>query len=340
MKGCLKIGGYIFLGFFVLSIIGVLLRDKNDNIQQFRAVNTQVLNVRKGPGADYNKIGEKEKGQKLAVLKDTSGWLKVKNNDTVAWVKKEYTVENEKWKTINTEKNEENTASKSTNSSIQPISYEIMKTKDLSSKNYGRLNSEYGISERPVKHKIQYHIALGLDANREQIKPTAKTIVQDISNKNPDIDEIILELYSEKELAEVGGAGDIAKAIWAANGELGNVTPEIARSNNRNSYNLKIDFRQENLAKYLKQKKKTEKKFGLTEAKRKEIYKALVKAGDKAIKEADRKFEVGTSKHSKATKKLREKYKRMVYQKYDITKEVAKKINNEALKENWASPEF
>lgn len=113
MKGCLKIGGYIFLGFVVLSVIGVLLRDKNDNIQQFRAVNTQVLNVRKGPGADYNKVGEKEKGQKLAVLKDTSGWLKVKNNDTVAWVKKDFTLEASKYEKLQQQRE------RATNSSSQ-----------------------------------------------------------------------------------------------------------------------------------------------------------------------------------------------------------------------------
>jgi hypothetical protein len=344
MGGCLKVIGYISAGIIGLAVLAAIVSEFIGTSEgEMKVVNTPVLNVRKGPGADLEKVGEKRYGDTIKVVKDSAGWsqfisMEADKDTSLAWVKKTYIADPSEVEKVGKDEQETKSASKSQNNDAKAASYEIVKTEDLSSKNYGKLSPEYDLSKAPKKRKIQYHIALGLDITREQIEPTTNAIIRDITEKNPELDEAILELYSEKGLAKGGASGDVASSTWAPNGELGNVTPEIARSNDRSKYDIKIEQKQENLSEYLNQKEKTEKKFGLTEDKRKEIYKAIIKAGDRAIDEADKKYSVGSRKHSKATDRLAKKYKSRVYDEYGITKSQADKIINEALEENWATP--
>ena len=77
-------------------------------------------------------------------------------------------------------------------------------------------------------------------------------------------------------------------------GALGNVTPEIALENNRDSYQTTIHVR-DNLEEYLEKRSESEEAFGLTEAKRREIFKEIVTAEDRAQAEADRQYPISGS---------------------------------------------
>lgn len=91
-------------------------------------------------------------------------------------------------------------------------------------------------------------------------------------------------------------------------------------------------------------------KKNLSEAKRKEIYKALIKAADRAEAEADRKYpwpkpndsrakaDEKIRKNAEALDALAEKYKSEVAKRYGITQEQRKEINWEGTLKEWPLP--
>ena len=223
---------------------------------------------------------------------------------------------------------------------VLPTSYKIVSTNNMSRKSTVKPLSEYSTSELaniPKKKKMEYNIAVGDTIRKEQIRPTAKKIIQDITSKDPEVDEVILNLNANDTMGS--SPYDIAQCIWAPEGELGVVTPSVAESNIRDRYELSISYR-DDLETYLKKKRKGEKRFGLSEETRKEIYYAFVKAEDKAIRQADKKYSIGSEKHSNTVDSLRKKFEEEVYKRYDINEETGKKIYSEGARMNWEVPKF
>lgn len=242
---------------------------------------------------------------------------------------------------------------------IETADYEIAKIEDQSRKAFGKKSlSQYKTSELenlPTNKKILYRIVLSKEIKENQVKPTVEKIVNKLTSDDADIDEIILWFYSSKEV--LNNPYDIGTAIWAPNGKLGNIDAKIAKNNNRENY--KIEYRiKENLDEYLTQKSKSEVKFGFTEDERKQIFKDMVKAEDKANeyerleqdKALDRilkekgtlddksreQLKVEYNKISKRTEKLMIEYKSKVLKKYKITEEQEQEISIEGLDENWS----
>lgn len=241
---------------------------------------------------------------------------------------------------------------------IETADYEIAKIEDLSRKAFGKkLLSQYTISEieqLPTNKKNSYKIILSKDIKENQVKPTIEKIVYELTSKDSDIDEIILCFYSSKEV--LNNPYDIGTAIWAPNGELGNINADIAQNNNRENYNIKYNIK-ENLEQYLEQISKSEVKFGFTENERKQIFKDIVNAEDKAheyerieqdkildsLLENNGKFDDKTreymkkeySKISEKSEKIKKNGKSKVFKKYKITGELEMKIKTEGLIENW-----
>ncbi len=225
-----------------------------------------------------------------------------------------------------------------------PIDYEIVESEDQSHKALGnKLLSDYTTQEiinLPTDKKMLYRIVVSPDIKENQVKPTIDKIISELTIKDSDIDEIILFLYSDQELSN--GAYDVGTAIWAPNGELGNVTSEIAKKNNRLGYETSYDIK-ENLEEYLSQREKSEDRFGFTEEKRKQIFKEIVAAEDKAMNEADIKYPIKAGatlddieKNIDLNNELIEKYKTQVRTKYGITEDIESEIIVESFKELWA----
>jgi hypothetical protein len=142
-----------------------------------------------------------------------------------------------------------------------------------------------------------------------------------LTSKDSDIDEIILWLYSDKEISN--STFDIGTAIWAPNGKLGNIDANIAQNNNRVNY--KIDYQiKQNLEQYLTQKFETSDKFGLIIDERKQVFKDIVKAEDDAY----------NYKESEQEKVLKENKSKLL-KKYNITSEQLKEIGTEGLDKFW-----
>jgi hypothetical protein len=208
---------------------------------------------------------------------------------------------------------------------IDTADYEIINFEDQSRKALGKKPlSQYKTSEiekLPTNKKIIYRIVLSKDIKENQVKPTIENIIANLTSKDSDIDEIILWLYSDKEISN--STFDIGTAIWAPNGKLGNIDANIAQNNNRVNYRIDYQIKQ-NLEQYLTQKFETSDKFGLTIDERKQVFKDIVKAEDDAY----------NYKESEQEKVLKENKSKLL-KKYNITSEQLKEIGTEGLDKFW-----
>jgi len=232
------------------------------------------------------------------------------------------------------------------------MDYKIVSREDLSMKALGNKSlSDYTTNEienLPLNKKISYNLVVGKNINSKKIKPFITNFINKKTNENKEIDELGVLIYSTED--RVNGAYDIARAIWSTDGEWGGITPNIARDNVRDNYEIFIDIR-DNLDEYLNKISKEETKFNLSEKKRKEIYKELILCEDRAMIEADKHYssmcsecsefiEEDFGKRNEMENRLLKEYKKEVRNKYNITKEQQEEISMEGLNKNWPMPEM
>jgi len=227
----------------------------------------------------------------------------------------------------------------------RPVLYEIVKVKDLSLKALSKPLSSYSLNELnnlPMNVRKTYQVLVPEDIRQEQIRPTVEKIISMITSENNDIDEIILNLCSDREIATLY---DVAKVTWAPNGEWGSTTPEIARTNDRISYKMVFEIRPD-LEEYLIQRNQTESKYGLKNEERKRFFKELIASEDKAMLEADRIYpldskqpgwrEDNLNKNIQMYRNLRDKYRAQLAQKYGLSENQMSDISVEGIKKNWS----
>ena len=105
--------------------------------------------------------------------------------------------------------------------------------------------SEYSAGEvdkLPLNKRVAYSIVVPTDISKSKLENTLKSIVAEDISLDKDVDEIIIFVYDNKD--DVGKLPyTFGKLTWAPKGELGNVTPEIALNNIRDSYNLEIEIK-------------------------------------------------------------------------------------------------
>jgi hypothetical protein len=223
--------------------------------------------------------------------------------------------------------------------------YEIIKSEDGSHKALGdKLLSEYSSQELnslPLNKRISYSIVVSSKIKEAQVHPTIEKIITDLTTKDRDIDEIILFVYSDKEL--VGNPYDVATAVWGKDGSLGKVSAEIAKSNDRTGYQITIQVK-ENLEEYLLQIGMSEEKFKLSEEERRQFYKELIATERQATIDADSKYPIDKAgvtkeeitKNTDFNYELTQKYTAELLLKYGITEDQSMEISMEAWDEGWS----
>lgn len=230
------------------------------------------------------------------------------------------------------------------------VDYEIVQTEDMSHKAMDGPLSSYTtaeIEQLPIDKKISYKVVVSPEIKEDEVRPTVGKIIIKLTEADPEIDEIILFLYSDPELIEE--SYDVATATWAPYGELGNITPQIALNNDRNDYKTNIQIK-EDLEKYLSQRNTSEEKFGLSEDQRREIFKAIVISQDSALEKAEADMpliDVSDPGYSNDVymaqlmeqreyeRGLQETYRKEVLAQFGLDEEVAKQIELEAYEEGW-----
>lgn len=134
-----------------------------------------------------------------------------------------------------------------TKDELEPVSYDIVTEQSMRINYGGRMAERAG-----------YNVVVDTGIKRKKIRPTVEQIVSDIRERNDEIDLIHLYLYStESKVKQTYEPYDIAMADWAPKGRVANLTEQIVRNNNRNSYKIKIEVK-ENLKEYLGKREETE----------------------------------------------------------------------------------
>lgn len=207
---------------------------------------------------------------------------------------------------------------------VETIDYEIVNVESQTRKAIGKKPlSQYEVSELkelPEYKKAIYKIVLSKDIKEKLIKPTVEKIINDLS-RDKGIGEIILFLYSDKELIDEGY--DIGSVTWASYGKLGNIDAHTVQNNNRENYSIDYNLKN-NLDEYLSKRLEDVKKFGLTSEERKQVFKDKVKAEDNA-------FEY---KESEQERIMKENYAKIL-KKYNINLNQLHEISNEGQEKYW-----
>ena len=142
-------------------------------------------------------------------------------------------------------------------SSVENASaYEIFSREDKSHKATTKPIAAYTqkeLDELPDAKQIRYKIVVPESFKAEQARPTINKFIADMAEKDPDIDEIELHIYSEK--SRLNGPYDVAKAVWGVGGKLEKVGPEVAIGNKRDDYEIKTHIHQD-LDEYLEKRGK------------------------------------------------------------------------------------
>jgi len=123
-------------------------------------------------------------------------------------------------------------------------SYIVVSTSDNKIKAITKNLSDYSNTELntlPVNYRKEYRIVVPSDISKEKLKAVMKQLVVQETEKNLDIDEIVIFAYDRKEDSD--GIYTFGKMEWCPNGNWGDVTPEIASTNNRSSYQYIYDIK-------------------------------------------------------------------------------------------------
>lgn len=95
------------------------------------------------------------------------------------------------------------------------------------------------LEELPNSKRLTLSIVVPFDISKESLSNTLKSIVSEQTNKDNDIDEIVIFAYDDKD--DIGRTQyTFGKILWAPNGKTGNITPQIAKNNTRNNYEFDI----------------------------------------------------------------------------------------------------
>lgn len=205
--------------------------------------------------------------------------------------------------------------------------YSLLKKEDISYKL--SLND----AKAPINKRFSYKFLVSDKIRREQIEPLFNKLNKDIISEDNDIDDITIWLYSDKKL--MTGSYDVAMATWAPTD--GEVTKDIAVSNNRDSYQLVTSI-PANLEEYLSRNKTTVIE-GLSLNLRKKIYQELANTETMARKILDKKYpytaNFDTDNYADKLDELTKKYEKEISKKYKINNNTVKSIYAEGDKSGW-----
>lgn len=222
-------------------------------------------------------------------------------------------------------------------SSIQVNKIEFIEFEDISVRIIGDNDlselTDSQLAQVPINKRINCRLAVTSDFNAGELEIVINDFINKIVSIDQDIDELNIYLYSDKSL--FNGAYDIAMATWLP--RTGEVNGDIAKSNSRSNYEIKITAR-ENLKEFLLQRNIEEEKFGISHDDRKNIYSELVRAEMRAREDADKMFPANTSveKNVEKNTELLKKYKMEIRKKYKISEDIEWEIIDEGLKKGWA----
>ena len=125
--------------------------------------------------------------------------------------------------------------------STKVSAFTIEESEFSSAKAMTRKLSDYSTQELkdlPKFIRLTMSIVVPFDISKENLENTLKSIVSKKTEKDNDIDEIVIFAYDDKN--DIGTGYTFGKLFWSPNAKTGNVTPEIAKNNIRTNYKFDI----------------------------------------------------------------------------------------------------
>jgi hypothetical protein len=122
--------------------------------------------------------------------------------------------------------------------------FTIEESEFSSAKAMTRKLSDYSTQELkdlPKFIRLTMSIVVPFDISKENLENTLKSIVSKKTEKDNDIDEIVIFAYDDKN--DIGTGYTFGKLLWSPNAKTGNVTPEIAKNNIRTNYKFDITIK-------------------------------------------------------------------------------------------------
>lgn len=161
-------------------------------------------------------------------------------------------------------------------------------------------------------------ITVPYETTDEEVKATLRAALKDLQDLHPDAGALMVRLFFEG-----GTAVAHARVTWAPGGEWARAAEGGTKS---------ISFASPTPR---PPKPVTGDRFGLSLAKRKEIFVALGAAEDKAWEDADAEHPYDVHKQNELVDKLASKYKAQVRKKYGLTEEQEDAIDLEGCEQSW-----
>ena len=117
--------------------------------------------------------------------------------------------------------------------------YKIVKEESTTHKAVvGKLSSYSSkeLEKLPTVIRKEYRIVVPEGLSQTDIKNTVKNMIDKQLEENKDIDEMMIFVYDDER--DAGGMYTVGRAVWGVDGKFGNVTPEIAKTNDKSKHKI------------------------------------------------------------------------------------------------------
>jgi len=205
--------------------------------------------------------------------------------------------------------------------------YSLIKKEDISIKTSMDANAS-------INKRLIFKYLVSNEITREQIEPLLTKLIEKIISEDYDIDDLTIWLYSDKDL--ISGSYNVAMATYSP--KKGEVTKEIALSNNKESYIANFIIA-DNFQDQLISKSENSTNSGLNDKLRKKIYQELSKVDEKARAKADKIYpydeNFNSSKYANKLDEITKKYEKEISRKYKIDSKIIEDISEEGFNKGW-----
>ncbi|OOV19875.1 hypothetical protein [Flavobacterium sp. LM4] len=210
---------------------------------------------------------------------------------------------------------------------IELPEYSLIKKEDISIKTSMDANAV-------TNKRFTYKYLVAKTITKTQIPLLLTKLIENIVQKDNDIDDVTVWLYSDKNL--IDGSYDVAMATFKpSNGE---VTNEIASNNDKSSYVANFEIAN-NFGEGLDRESNNTVVSGLSFDLRKKIYKELANTETRAREKLDKIYpytaNFDTDNYANKLDELTKKYEKEISKKYKINAETVKRIYEEGDKNEW-----
>lgn len=156
-----------------------------------------------------------------------------------------------------------------------PAAFQVISRNDISNKALEGPLSSYTAAEiaaLPTAKRETVNAIIDGPITQDQVEPTLHAILDVIRAADSDTDEITIWLHSDAD--RIGRGWDIGRLLWAPHGEMGRITPQIASSNDRSTYQVVVEIRSD-VESYLAGRMESTEQHGMSTEARRAYWQAL-----------------------------------------------------------------